>query len=240
MARLPRSAFATSERRRGRAAGSTSGSVRWLRAALDADGFRTAPSPPDRPGEEMDQSAAENEADDAGDETLGRGRNGRLVGLVGARGDLRIEILGEHEDAPDRAGFGEVFGLLFEALAPHDRVAHLIAALLDETVVRLLQMRDSLLLVHSRLGCLGLEALDQSVELIDRAAEPLAVLLRVFRHLRGNDAEKQADQRSDAAEKHGNLCGLGGITAAGIGRFIPAARPGPPHRKRCRTEAAYP
>ena len=94
-------------------------------------------------------------------------------------------------------------------------LAHLVAALLDEAVVRLLQMRDPLLLVHSGLARLGLEARDQGIELIDRAAQPLAILLRIFRQLRCDNAEKQADQRSDTAEKHGNLCGRTGIIAAG-------------------------
>src|SRR3954453_23969575 len=150
MALLPGAAFLASNRRRSRAEKlNERGRGLVAAASLDADGFAAQPPPADRPGHEMDQSATKNEADNCRNQTLRRGRDGRLVGLIGARGDLRIEVLSEHEHASDRAGFGEILSLFFKAVAPHDGVAHLIAALLNESVVRLLQMRNSLLLIHS-------------------------------------------------------------------------------------------
>src|SRR3954447_3482206 len=205
MALLPGAAFLASNRRRSRAEKlNERGRGLVAAASLDADGFAAQPPPADRPGHEMDQSATKNEADNCRNQTLRRGRDGRLVGLIGARGDLRIEILSEHEHASDRAGFREIPALLFKPIAPHDRVPHMVAALLHEAIIRLLQMRNPLRFIHSGLGSLGIEALDQRVELVDRPAKPLAILLRIFRHLGSDDAEEQADQHSNAAEKHGS------------------------------------
>ncbi len=59
------------------------------------------------------------------------------------------------------------------------------------------------------LGAVGIEAGDDGRELVDGAAEALAVLLDELGHLRQRQAAEQRDEERDAAEDHGPVSGRG-------------------------------
>ncbi len=113
-----------------------------------------------------------------------------------------IEIGRDHIKAHQRTGGVHGLDLLAETPVAIDRLAHVFAALAGQGVVVALEPAQSLDARQVRAPRLGVELGHDPVELFERPAQSLAVLLGEFRPLRADESGQHGDGQGKSARKH--------------------------------------
>ena len=151
----------------------------------------------------MDDAATEDKAEQPEDKALSRRRYGRRKITERALGDPFVEMPSKRHILCNGTTGAEPRLRLPQALQPDDVVLFLRATLTNELVTICLQPIDPGGLGQAVLRAIGFESCDHRGQLVDRAAETLAILLQEFRHLGGSEAEQERGEKSEAAQDHG-------------------------------------
>jgi hypothetical protein len=113
-----------------------------------------------------------------------------------------IEIGRDHVQAHQRTGRVHALDLLAETPVAIDRLAHVFAAVAGQGVVVSLEPAQSLSERQVLAPRLGVELGHDPVELFERPARSLAVLLGEFRTLRADEFGQHGDRQGKSARKH--------------------------------------
>ncbi len=133
--------------------------------------------------DEARQRVAEKEADPRRDESfLGR-RHRRLEVAIGGAGEVGVALAQEEAEPREGTGLGEGLTLSFEAVAALDVRTHRGALQARQAIGVLPQLVDRAVPLLPGRARVLVEARHDAIELVDRSAEALAVLLSELRRL---------------------------------------------------------
>ncbi len=97
---------------------------------------------------------------------------------------------------------GQAFKLVCEPRLPRDDLLHLAAPALHEFIRVRLKPRNALLLGEAILRGIGIEARNDHVQFVNRAAQSLAILLGIFGQLRTHNGADHREEKRQPSEEH--------------------------------------
>jgi len=168
----------------------------WIAGAAGSPG--TAEEKTGAVQEEIDQ---EEPATGEGD-ALDRRRDCGLEVVHGILDQRAIEILEEYDQATEEARFHERLLLLDQATIAPDVLPHAAGLVADQAFVVPRHQGKCAGTVVAGTGGVLVEMHGDQRELVDGTAEPLPVLLRELRHLRGDQAGEQRQDERDGPKEH--------------------------------------
>ncbi len=162
-----------------------------------ADGTRRRKRLRDETRQQQNGAPHDDEPESRRHEALLGDRNRRLEIAVSGVHDVHIAVPHHQGDATEGPGIEHFLPVGFQVAKPIDVPLHG-RALAPRKLVRISpQTRDRALRRLPLRAGIGLETPDDLLQLIDAAAEALAILLGEFRPLRGDDA-----RREDRSRRH--------------------------------------
>ena len=156
----------------------------------------------ERPGDEERRRPSPKGGEPARRKRAERQRLGGFVIVERAARDLRIEVGRDDVKAHERTGRIHGLDLLAETPVAIDRLAHVFAAVAGQRVVVALEPAQSLNARQVLAPRLGVELGHDPVELFERPAQSLAVLLGELRTLRADESGQHGDRQGKSARKH--------------------------------------
>ena len=178
------------------------------------------PSPAEGQGAGVPQAIAGDDADPAGEEPFDGDRHGRFEPVPGPARDRGIEVARENAEPADRARLTESILLFRKPVAADHIVLHRLALALRQLVGIFLQAVYRGAFGEALRRRLIVEITHDPRQFVERAAEPLTILLREFGKLRGERADEKAEDEGEAAEKREHL----GLTRRGHHEFRATVR----------------
>ncbi len=150
----------------------------------------------------MRRAPAPDERQGADDERFGGHGNGGFEVAQRPAGGRRIEVARHDDQALERAGVAQRLELPLQPRLAGDVAFDGGAALARQRVGVVLQPGDAFGRRQRTARRLRVERGDDPAELVERAAEPLTVLLREFRPLRADETAQEADRQGQSSRQH--------------------------------------
>ena len=158
--------------------------------------------PADRPHEQVRGGPADDEPENSDGDRIGAGGDCGLEVLPRLARGREIEVAGEDEKSAPQGGIPGCRQRGFQALEPSDMALHLDPLIMDDRVGIVLESGDGFGGRQGTLGRVVVEDADYAREFVDRAGEPLTILLRELGRLRCDKSTQEADSERNSPQEH--------------------------------------